>query len=94
MTPCNTKSLLAGIFGQMGKLERKEISATDAMAYAKLASQATNVLNYELKRSIVQIRLTELGQTTNAHLRDIESLAFDNAKAGNSYDENKNAEIQ
>jgi demethoxyubiquinone hydroxylase (CLK1/Coq7/Cat5 family) len=79
--PVNTKSLLASIFDQMGKLSRGEITATDACAYAKLASQATNVLNYELKRTVVQLRLDEIGHTAQATLRDIESKVFDNAKA-------------
>jgi hypothetical protein len=79
-TPVNTKSLLASIFDQMGKLSRGEITATDACAYAKLASQAANVLNYELKRTVVQIRLKEIGANTGTYLRDIESKTFDDAK--------------
>lgn len=78
--PVNTKSLLAAIFDQMGKLDRKEITATEACAYAKLASQATNVLNYELKRTVVQMRLNEIGHGTECALRDIESKTFDDSK--------------
>lgn len=75
--PVNTKSLLAFIFGQMGKLDRGEIDANTACAQAKLASQASNVLNYELKRSIVQMRLQAIGQSTTPTLREIESKGFE-----------------
>lgn len=77
MQPVNTKSLLAFIFGQMEKLNAKEITANEAMAQAKLASQASNVLNYELKRTIVQMRMQQVGASIEASditLRNIESL--------------------
>lgn len=79
-TPVNTKSLLAFIFNQMERLNVGEIDANTACAQAKLASQASNVLNYELKRTIVQLRLKELGDgiyTTEPRLREIESKCFD-----------------
>ena len=79
-TPVNTKSLLAFIFNQMERLNKGEIDANTACAQAKLASQASNVLNYELKRTIVQIRLKEIGggvQGTLPKLREVESKAFD-----------------
>lgn len=79
-TPVNTKSLLAFIFNQMEKLNSGEIDANTACAQAKLASQASNVLNYELKRTIVQMRLREIGGgvgTIEPRLREIESKGFD-----------------
>lgn len=80
-TPVNTKSLLAFVFNQMEKLNRGEIDAQTACAQAKLASQATNLLNYELKRTLVQIKLQEhYGYGTGAgdvRLREIESKSFD-----------------
>lgn len=79
-TPCNTKSLLAFIFNQMERLNNGEIDANTACAQAKLASQASNVLNYELKRTIVQMRLQQMGMGmdgTDIRLREIESKAFD-----------------
>lgn len=79
-TPVNTKSLLAFIFNQMERLNSGEIDANTACAQAKLASQASNVLNYELKRTIVQMRLREIGggvQGTVPRLREIESKVFD-----------------
>lgn len=76
MQPVNTKSLLAFIFTQMERLNSGEIDAQTACAQAKLASQACNLLNYELKRTIVQIRMREIGtgiQATDITLREIES---------------------
>ena len=79
-TPVNTKSLLAFIFCQMERLNSGEIDANTACAQAKLASQANNVLNYELKRTIVQMKLQQTAggtQTIEPRLREIESKAFD-----------------
>lgn len=79
--PVNTKSLLAFIFNQMERLNSGEIDANTACAQAKLASQANNVLNYELKRTIVQLRLREINGGINStipKLREIESKPFDN----------------
>lgn len=79
-TPVNTKSLLAFIFNQMERLNEGEIDAQTACAQAKLASQASNVLNYELKRTIVQMRLQQIGggiSATGPRLREIESKPFD-----------------
>lgn len=75
--PVNTKSLLAFVFNQMAKLDRKEIDWQTANAQAKLASQASNLLNYELKRTIVELKLKEIGNTTNPRLREIESKTFE-----------------
>jgi hypothetical protein len=79
-TPVNTKSLLAFIFNQMEKLNSGEIDANTACAQAKLTSQACNLLNYELKRTIVQMRMNEIAgsaQNTEVRLREIESKGFD-----------------
>lgn len=78
--PVNTKSLLSFIFNQMERLNSGEIDWQTANAQAKLASQASNLLNYELKRTIVEIRLKEIGggiQATTPRLREIESKGFD-----------------
>lgn len=77
--PVNTKSLLAFLFNQMGKLDRGEIDPNTACAQAKLASQANNLLNYELKRSVVQMKLQAMGNGVSPRLREIESKAFDDA---------------
>lgn len=79
-TPVNSKSLLSFIFNQMEKLNNGEITNETACAQAKLASQANNILNYELKRTIVQMKMSEMGGNIKAseiRLREIESKAFD-----------------
>ena len=76
-TPVNTKSLLSFIFRQMEKLDSGEIDPNQACAQAKLASQANNLLDYELKRTLIQMKLKETGYNTEPRLREIESKAFD-----------------
>ena len=64
----------------MERLNNGEIDANTACAQAKLASQASNVLNYELKRTIVQMRMRELVKgidSSQIRLREIESKPFD-----------------
>lgn len=78
--PVNTKSFLAFIFNTMEKLDKGVIDTNVALAQAKLMSQANNVLDYELKRTLTQIKLKEMGmlQDKNPVLREIESKGFDN----------------
>lgn len=75
--PVNTKSLAAFLFNEMERLKEKETTPQEAMAQAKLASQINNLLDYELKRTTVQIKLREIGQSVDPKLRNIESKAFD-----------------
>ena len=77
MLPANSKSLLSFIFTQMDRLDKGEITNEQAIAQAKLASQAHNLLNYELKRSIVELKLKEVGSVIEPHLREIESKNFE-----------------
>lgn len=69
--PVNTKSFLAFIFNTMEKLDKGVIDTNVACAQAKLMSQANNVLDYELKRTLTQIKLKEMGmlQDKNPVLR-------------------------
>lgn len=78
-TPVNAKSLAAFLCNQMVKLDKGEIDdANQAIAQAKLASQVNNLTNYELKRTLVQIKLKEIGEDgVKPALREIESKAFD-----------------
>jgi len=90
-TPCNAKSLLSFIFNQMEKLSSGEIDANTANAQAKLASQASNLLNYELKRTVVQIQMQRSGlnvSSTEVRLREIESKGFDDKLLSNHGAEN------
>jgi hypothetical protein len=61
--PVNTKSLAAFLFNEMERLKAKETTAQEAIAQAKLASQINNLLDYELKRTVVQMKLKETGAT-------------------------------
>lgn len=75
--PVNTKSLAAFLFNEMERLKEKETTPQEAMAQAKLASQINNLLDYELKRTTVQIKLREICQSVDPKLRNIESKPFD-----------------
>ena len=61
MAPANSKSLLAFIFDQMEKLNRNEITAEQACAQAKLASQASNQkdeIKHNQKRLLFKLLFT------------------------------------
>lgn len=72
----NTQELFSFICGQMDKLDKDDITVEKASAQAKLAKQATNVLNYELKRTVVELQLKQIDGSINPRLRDIESAAI------------------
>lgn len=79
LVPVNSKSFLAFIFRTMKKLDCGEISCNEALAQAKLMSQANNIFEYELKRTITQIKLQEVngvGIGRMPTLREIESKGF------------------
>jgi hypothetical protein len=57
----------------MEKLDKKEITVQEGQAQANLAKQANNLLNYELKRAEVLLKL----EGSNIKLRDIEGKNFD-----------------
>lgn len=80
MQPVNSKSLLSFIFGQMEKLDSKEIDVETAQTQASLAKQANNILNYELKRAQVQMDLSRHNNecADKVYLREVESKGFDN----------------
>ena len=79
MNPVNSKSLLAFVFGQMEKLDNKEIDVAEAKAQAGLAKQANNIMKYELDRVKVKMELEEHNKLygSNHELRDVESKNFD-----------------
>lgn len=77
MTPTNNKSLLHFIFGQMEKLDNKEIDIDQAKSMALLAKQANNSLKYELDRANVQMKLAEHNlDRIRIDLRNAESSNF------------------
>ena len=78
MEPMNNKSLLHFIYGQMGKLDKKEITVEDANAQANLAKQANNAIIYELKRAEVLLKLEQSKKEgANVELREVEGKLFD-----------------
>ena len=79
MTPVNNKSLLAFIFGQMEKLDLKEIDVEQAKAQANLAKQANNSLKYELDLVKTKIALSEHNKNNNdkIEMRNVESKNFE-----------------
>lgn len=83
MKPVNQKSLLAFLFDQMEKLDRKEIDVQTASAQANLAKQVNNVISLELKRADVQMKLNAHNKeyAANVEIRQVESKAFDSAQA-------------
>ena len=78
MTPVNNKSLLAHIFGQMTKLDKKEIDVKEAREQANLAKQANNVMRYELQRAdtIMKLAKFKIKENINIELREVESKNF------------------
>lgn len=72
MLPVNSKSLFHVLCQTLEKLDSAEIDVNQANAVAKLVGQATNLLNYELKRSIVMSE----EKYANCH-RNLESKTFD-----------------
>lgn len=51
MKPIDTKTMFAMLCKYMEKLEKGEVDANEAFAMTKLVGQASNLLNYELKRA-------------------------------------------
>lgn len=79
MKPINNKSLLAFIYGQMEKLENKEIDVATAKAQASLAHQASSIIKNELERAKIMIELEKSNRQfgTTIELRNVESKNFD-----------------
>lgn len=79
MKPVNNKSMIAFLFGQMEKLDNKEIDVSTAKEQANLAKQVNNSLKYELDRTKTLIELKEHNNKyqDNIPLREAESKGFD-----------------
>lgn len=79
MQPVNNKSLLAFVYGQMQKLDNKEIDVDTAKAQASLLHQANGIVNNELKRAKVQMELEKHNKEYNSNLtlREVESKNFE-----------------
>ena len=79
MKPVNTKSLLAFVFDQMDKLDKKEIDVDTANTQAKLVQQANNIIRSEHERTRVKMELERHQKEYNSNLefREIESKNFE-----------------
>jgi hypothetical protein len=79
MKPVNEKSLLHHLFEQMDKLDKKEISADEANAQAKLASTAISLYKQELDRARLTMELQSHAEATGkvVELRELSSKGFD-----------------
>jgi hypothetical protein len=61
----------------MLRLKEHETTPDEALAQAALANQVNRLFDYELKRTIVQVKLKEIGQQVEPKIREIESKAFE-----------------
>jgi len=79
MKPVNNKSLLAFLFDQMDKLDKKEIDVETAKAQSNLAKQVNNAMRYELDLVNTKIKLEDHNKAfgSNVELRNAESKNFD-----------------
>lgn len=78
MQAVNSKSLFHFICGQMEKLDNNDITVESAQAQSNLAKQAINILNYEIKRAELMVKLDECNKNgASIRLREIEGKAFD-----------------
>ena len=77
MQPVNNKSMVAFLFDQMEKLNNKEITFQEATAQSKLASQIVNVLNYELRRVDMEMKVNNFNKEfAKVEIRNVESKNF------------------
>lgn len=78
MQPVNNKSMLHFLFGQMEKLDKKEITVEQAKTMADLAKQANNMLKYELDRANTSMKICEFNAEngTKIVIRDVEGNSF------------------
>ena len=85
MQPMNNKSLLHFVFGQMEKLDKKEISVDEAKAQANLAKQANNALKYELDRvnTLIALSTHNRDYSDDIQMRNAEGKLFDNGESQN-----------
>lgn len=79
MQPLNSKSVLHFLFGQMEKLDNRQIDVHTAKAQADLAKQAHNLIKYELDRAKTLMSLEQHNKeyNSNIELRNIEGKNFE-----------------
>jgi len=72
MIPVNTKSLFHTLCNTLEKLDHGEVDLNTANTVAKLVAQATNLMNYELKRAVIMSN-----EDFKKNHRNLESKVFD-----------------
>lgn len=77
MAEKTTKGLFSFLFEQMNKLDEGKIDVETAVAQSKLAKQANNVLDYELRRTKLLMEMKDRGENVEVELRDIETSPDD-----------------
>ena len=75
-----TKGLFSFLFEQMNKLDEGKIDVETAVAQSKLAKQANNVLDYELRRTKLLMEMKDRGENVEVELRDIETSPDDGTR--------------
>jgi len=74
MKPVNAKSMFAMLCITMEKLDNADVDVATASAMSKLIGQATNLLNYELKRSMLMSNPEFREHHRNLELKNFDSL--------------------
>lgn len=75
--PVNMKSFVAFMFQAMTDTYDGRIDSKQSLAIAALASQVNKALENEIKRTLVQCRMKELGVDIKPEIRNIESKKFE-----------------
>lgn len=78
MKPVNNKSLVAFLFGQMEKLDNKEVEVKEVLAQCELAKQINSQMRYELERANTIMKMAQFQIETGKDIpvREIESKTF------------------
>lgn len=74
MMPVNTKSMFSLLCMYMEKLDNNEIDVNQANAMSKLIGQASNLLNYELKRAALMTNNEFAKEHRQLELKTFDSL--------------------
>jgi hypothetical protein len=77
MKPVNSKSMFAMLCDCMEKLDNDEIDISKAHAMSKLIGQATNLMNYELKRAALMCNPEFKKEHRSLELKTFDSLEPD-----------------
>ena len=80
MAEKTTKGLFSFLFEQMNKLDEGKIDVETAVAQSKLAKQANNVLDYELRRTKLLMEMKDRDENVEVELRDIETSPDDGTR--------------